>query len=49
MKPDPMTEPDRPKDERFVYMVTAARVEVLRQGAAAFGPSVVSPPRIGCR
>jgi len=33
MTPDPMPEPDGPEDERFVYLVTAAGVEALRQGA----------------
>jgi len=36
MTPDPMPEPDGPEDERFVYVVTTAGVEALRQGAAVF-------------
>jgi hypothetical protein len=31
-----MPEPDGPEDERFVYVVSAAGVEALREGAAAF-------------
>jgi len=36
MTPDPMPEPKGPEDERFVYAVTAAAVEALRQSAAEF-------------
>ncbi len=36
MTADTMPEPDGPGDERFVYVVTAAGVEALRQSAAAF-------------
>jgi hypothetical protein len=31
-----MPEPEGPEDERFVYVVTAAGVEALREGQAAF-------------
>lgn len=31
---DPMPEPEGPEDERFVYVVTAAGVEALREGGA---------------
>jgi hypothetical protein len=34
MAPDPMPEPEGPEDDRFVYAVTAAGVEALREGAA---------------
>ena len=30
-----MPEPEGPEDERFVYVMTAAGVEALREGAAA--------------
>jgi len=36
MTPEPMPEPEGPEDERFVYVVTAAGVEALREGAAEF-------------
>jgi hypothetical protein len=36
MTSDPMPEPEGPEDERFVYVVTAAGVEALRESAAAF-------------
>ena len=36
MTPDTMPEPEGPEDDRFVYVVTAAGVEALREGAAAF-------------
>lgn len=36
MKPDPMPEPEGPDDDRFIYVVTAAGVEALRESAAAF-------------
>ena len=36
MTTDPMPEPEGPEDERFVYVVTAAGVEALRQSAAEF-------------
>ena len=40
---DTMPEPEGPEDERFVYVVTAAGVEALRQGAAAFDSERVTP------
>jgi hypothetical protein len=40
---DPMPEPEGPEDERFVYVVTAAGVEALRQGAAAFDSERETP------
>jgi hypothetical protein len=36
MTTETMPEPEGPEDERFVYVVTAAGVEALRRGAAAF-------------
>jgi hypothetical protein len=36
MTAEAMPEPEGPEDERFVYVVTAAGVEALREGAAAF-------------
>jgi hypothetical protein len=33
---DPMPEPEGPEDERFVYVVTAAGMAVLRETAVAF-------------
>ena len=36
MTTDPMPEPEGPEDERFVYVVTAAGVEVLLATAAEF-------------
>jgi len=36
MTPEPIPEPEEPEDERFVYVVTAAGVEALREGAVAF-------------
>jgi len=36
MTPDPMPEPEGPDDERFVYAVTAAGAEAVRQSVAAF-------------
>ena len=36
MATETMPEPEGPEDERFVYVVTAAGVEALREGAAAF-------------
>jgi hypothetical protein len=33
MTTDPMPEPDGPEDERFVYVVTAAGVEAVREAA----------------
>jgi hypothetical protein len=36
MTTDPMPEPEGAEDERFVYVVTAAGVEALREGAVAF-------------
>jgi len=36
MTAEPMPEPEGPEDERFVYVVTAAGVEALREGTAAF-------------
>ena len=32
MTPEPMPEPEGPEDERFVYVVTAAGVEAVREG-----------------
>ena len=32
MTPDLMPEPDGPQDERFVYVVTTAGVEAVREG-----------------
>jgi len=43
MTPDAMPEPEGPEDERFVYVVTAAGVEALREGAAAFDSERESP------
>jgi hypothetical protein len=36
MTAEPMPEPEGPEDERFVYVVTAAGVEALREGAVEF-------------
>ena len=44
MTPEPMPEPDGPADERFVYVVTAAGVGALREGAAAFDSEQEAPP-----
>lgn len=33
MTGEPMPEPEGPDDERFVYVVTAAGVEAVREGA----------------
>ena len=44
MTTDPMPEPEGPYDERFVYVVTAAGVEALREGAAAFDRKRASGP-----
>jgi hypothetical protein len=41
---DPMSEPEGPEDERFVYVVTAEGVEALREGAAAFDSEREAPP-----
>jgi hypothetical protein len=43
MTPEPMPEPDGPRDERFVYVVTAAGVEALRESAAAFDSERATP------
>ncbi len=43
MTPDPMPEPEGPQDERFVYVVTAAGVEALGQGAAEFDSDRKAP------
>jgi hypothetical protein len=43
MTSDPMPEPDGQQDERFVYALTAAGVEAVRQGAAAFDSERVTP------
>jgi hypothetical protein len=40
---DPMPEPEGPEDERFVYVVTAAGVEALREGAVAFDSEREAP------
>lgn len=40
---DSMPEPEGPEDERFVYAVTAAGVEALREGAAAFDSEREAP------
>jgi hypothetical protein len=47
MTPEPMPETERPEDERFVYAVTAARVEALRESAAAFDSEQEPPPASG--
>jgi hypothetical protein len=36
MATEPMPEPEGPEDERFVYAVTAAGIEALREGAAEY-------------
>ena len=43
MAPEPMPEPEGPEDERFVYVVTAAGVEALRESAAAFDSEREAP------
>jgi len=43
MTPEPMPEPAGPEDERFVYVVTAAGVEALREGAAEFDSEQQTP------
>ena len=43
MTPDTMPEPEGPQDERFVYVVTAAGVEALRETAAAFDSEREAP------
>jgi hypothetical protein len=43
MTTEPMPEPEGPEDERFVYVVTAAGVEALRQSAAEFDSERVTP------
>lgn len=40
MTPDPMLEPEGPEDERFLYVVTAAGVEVLGRCTRAAGERV---------
>ena len=51
MAPDPMPEPEGPEDERFVYVVTAAGVEAVREGAVVVDierrerRADVAPPR----
>jgi hypothetical protein len=40
---DPMPDPEGPEDERFVYVVTAAGVEALRESAAAFDSEQEAP------
>ena len=44
---DPIPEPDGPEDERFVYVVTAAGVEALRETAAAFDSEREAPRGTG--
>jgi hypothetical protein len=44
-----MPEPDGPRDERFVYVVTAAGVEALRESAAAFDSEREASAGIGER
>ena len=44
MTPERMPEPEGPEDERFVYVVTAAGVEALRQSAAEFDSEREAPP-----
>lgn len=43
MTPDPMPEPEGPEDERFVYVVTAAGVKALREGAAELDSELTTP------
>jgi hypothetical protein len=43
MTAEPMPEPEGPEDERCVYVVTAAGVEALREGAAAFDSERETP------
>jgi hypothetical protein len=43
MTAEPMPEPEGPEDQRFVYVVTAAGVEALRRGAAAFDSEREAP------
>jgi len=45
MTTDPMPEPDGPDDGRFVYVVTAAGVEALRERAAAFDGAEIALPK----
>ena len=47
MTPDAMPEPEGPEDERFVYVVTAAGVEALRETAAAFDSEREAPRGTG--
>ena len=48
MAPEPMPEAEGPEDERFVYVVTAAGVEELREGAAAFDSEGETPAAEQC-
>jgi hypothetical protein len=43
MTPETVPEPEGPEDERFVYVVTAAGVEALRESAATFDSERKSP------
>jgi hypothetical protein len=42
-----MPEPEGPEDERFVYVVTAAGVEALRESDAAFDSERATPRAAG--
>jgi len=46
MTPDPMPEPEGPEDDRFVYVVTAAGVEALRESAVAVDSERKAPTTI---
>ena len=48
MTPETMPEPNGPQDERFVYVVTTAGVEALRQGAAVFDSEGETPAAEQC-